>query len=705
MRLLQLDPNGTEDGVLDLHPMITVVRGLRPEGRALLQRAVLALPRGDEPGCRGLLESHGIFLDLDAATLSMLGMGTDVDVVVDSTEVAKVVDRPVAAPVAALHLAADDELTVERFLEITPEGRFPALDAARHNQNDAREALAIFRQAADVVRVEVEAVAATRRRAEAALAAARSSESHPHLRLVEGGASDDEVAGERQRLEAEVAELEAVIQRASSGISELRALDVRPIQVLVEALRNPEPVELVSSERGAELADEFETLRRGVDELEATVQVGGVTFAGAMSRLEAARAELAEAERSMSKPELSPADVAELEAAHEEVLDAERKASGGLGKRAAAKRLEEARDAEQAILDRVGYPTWSSYVMGASLFTIDPLAQERLNQAKFDLEAAEASWAEISAEMQAHPEHRDLLERLEAVYLEAIDLLGGDHEEDIASALRQLKVAKREVTAEELVDALAYQLELVGFPLGSSPTEDRTLLIADAFLEEASGVQDRIAELEGERAEAEQAQALAERQLAQLDEPVIDLTADDAPDAEVDLAPLEEALAAAVEDERDTVELLEAREALLDAAIQAESVATGKLKKVAADLLRDEAERHAADPLAAFEGLEQLAAEVAPAGEEGSAREALEVYLMARLAALRAVSFAGSVPLLVDDALQGLDRDDLTHVLDKLDRMADAVQVIYATDDDHVVSWAEERGFERVAVVDAPATF
>ena len=78
---------------------------------------------------------------------------------------------------------------------------------------------------------------------------------------------------------------------------------------------------------------------------------------------------------------------------------------------------------------------------------------------------------------------------------------------------------------------------------------------------------------------------------------------------------------------------------------------------------------------------------------------------MARLAALRAVSFAGSVPLLVDDALQGLDRDDLTHVLDKLDRMADAVQVIYATDDDHVVSWAEERGFERVAVVDAPATF
>jgi uncharacterized protein YhaN len=69
------------------------------------------------------------------------------------------------------------------------------------------------------------------------------------------------------------------------------------------------------------------------------------------------------------------------------------------------------------------------------------------------------------------------------------------------------------------------------------------------------------------------------------------------------------------------------------------------------------------------------------------------------------LSFAGSVPLLLDDALSDVTPEVRREVLGKLERTADSVQVIYLTDDPDVVSWAEEVGFQRAAVVPAPAVF
>src|SRR5690606_21727337 len=91
--------------------------------------------------------------------------------------------------------------------------------------------------------------------------------------------------------------------------------------------------------------------------------------------------------------------------------------------------------------------------------------------------------------------------------------------------------------------------------------------------------------------------------------------------------------------------------------------------------------------------------------EVDARRQAVEFYLLARLAALRSVSFAGSVPLLVDDALGGFEEETVTHLLGRLDRMADSVQVIYVSDDPVVHRWAESVGFGRAAVVPAPAGF
>ena len=71
--------------------------------------------------------------------------------------------------------------------------------------------------------------------------------------------------------------------------------------------------------------------------------------------------------------------------------------------------------------------------------------------------------------------------------------------------------------------------------------------------------------------------------------------------------------------------------------------------------------------------------------------EAIEFYLLARLAAQRQVSYAGSVPLVIDDALAGVPDDDVRRVLQGLSRMAESVQVLYLTDDPLVVEWAADR--------------
>jgi hypothetical protein len=255
---------------------------------------------------------------------------------------------------------------------------------------------------------------------------------------------------------------------------------------------------------------------------------------------------------------------------------------------------------------------------------------------------------------------------------------------------------------------LAYQLELVGLDLGAAPSLDRTVVVAEAFLAEASGINERVQELEGERHHVAGALEEANEELASLPRPdaiegdFIDLTGIESPvtvelTAE-DVAELEAELAAAIEEEHETAERVEAREALVDAATQVQAVATARLMRIATELAeqQENPESPASEP----------AFRVPVDDVEGNAgQEAVEFYLLSRLASMRNVSYAGSVPLVVDDALTGLPGEEVRALLGKLERMAEAVQIIYLTDDEAITSWATEVGFQRAAVVDAPAPF
>ncbi|MEO7571528.1 MAG: hypothetical protein ABIX10_03760, partial [Acidimicrobiales bacterium] len=139
--------------------------------------------------------------------------------------------------------------------------------------------------------------------------------------------------------------------------------------------------------------------------------------------------------------------------------------------------------------------------------------------------------------------------------------------------------------------------------------------------------------------------------------------------------------------------------------IEASIAATAQAEAVAAST--EAVAERAAQALQAAEVQRQEAASACEAlrrapgaiDEDLSVAEEIEWYLLARLAAQRSASLAGSLPLVLDDALGGLDEDDLGRVLGRLERMSEAVQIIVVSDDPRSQAWVELAGPDRAAVV------
>jgi hypothetical protein len=83
----------------------------------------------------------------------------------------------------------------------------------------------------------------------------------------------------------------------------------------------------------------------------------------------------------------------------------------------------------------------------------------------------------------------------------------------------------------------------------------------------------------------------------------------------------------------------------------------------------------------------------------------VQYYLLGRMAALRSRSHAGSVPLVIDEALAGRSPDEVERVLGQLERMSESVQVIYLTEDEAVIEWADSVGLQRAAAVTPQGEF
>jgi hypothetical protein len=723
MRLLELRANGVGSPTLEFHPNLTIVYGMSPVGRELVISAVSSLPAGVDTGLGGLVEAHGILFDLSSETLEILGMSEDVDVVVraddlpgveDDEPMASVTplfgDAPTPSPEPAVDLAVLRE-EVER---------------ARRTFLDSKEALEVMVDAFERAKVERAAAIEASQRIQTALEKARRE--RDIARAQRDGKVDESLSatGRDRQLRERLEQLQVTVRELEEAIRELEERDPRPIQVLVDALHQPQSDRLVPSQEAISLADEFAELQGQLDELERRLQADGLSMDQLSQRLEDSRFEVTQAERAVSKPEVTDTDIAELEAVHDEALEAERRASGRVGRKAAMKKLEETKAREQVILDRIGFPTWAAYVMGSSLLNIDPIAEQRLEQARQELLSAEEAWALLTQQLEADPDYAGLLDRLEAVFLAAFDLLGGETEGDLEDRLRNLLVPDEEVSRDDIIEALAYQLTLREVEVEEGAAAETVEGLAEQWLAVTADHWDKYRTLQEEHVAVSNELAATESELQLLSgDPDLDT-----PEERQRKYETAEARVAEILSDLEGVSEIVAE---LDGQVEARDLLTmpSELTLQAAQAALTAAEERLAEAEAAtavsgspgptgslppsYDRKPEIYDDLPYAAEDddeemdrealGAADDEIEFYFLSRMAALRGRSHAGSVPLIIDEALAGRSSDEVLRVLGQLERMSESVQVIYLTEDDAVIEWADSVGLQRAAAVTPQGDF
>jgi hypothetical protein len=835
MRVLRLDLGRVR---IELHPYVTVVRGLSPEVRARLLDVLAAVPAG-RAQVGGLIEAHGVFLDLDPATLALLDLDQPLDVVVRRTDLpggspraapggdpvgpearARLAEAEAALAAAELQAAtaADRRRATADALAAEPAPGSPFADTARADPTagDTRAAAASARSARDTASLALAAAEAEHRRAadelrvmeEAALLARERRRDAGRALSVAAAAL--ETAGDRRdataaavvdAARARLAEAEATLEqvRASGQAGAAEALDTTglqadrmaaqaallaldttdplPIRAALDQLREGRVTDLVPVPEAMALADELAGVEADLLRLPATTpeqsEVQHEERALARRRVELAQEAVADLEAALHQPAFHPADVTALEAAHLEVLEAREAAGKRFGAAKAARQLEEAAQAEQEVLDRMGLVTYTEYLMSAGGSTSGVQFEEslpaRLEAARQELARAEAQLASRDIDVRQELERAALVDRRRELRDKAVELLGSDPGDDVDGALRRLRVAS--TSTGEHLGRLRAALEGAGLVLADEDVEERFLVdLAKVWLHEQGETEAQRRTLEQQIATIDVQLAAAEARAAapDLDEPLA-IAAGAAEDARAALAAAEARLA---RDEATAAEIASLREAFAaaseaDAAVAAELTAVEERVQEAAEAARQAAtavrearqalavaqaaEAAALDAAAADEqrlataqaigrdGLEEElahadagveaaeravaaaidvvervraeidAAATAPAAPAASVPtgdgaavdpEDIEWYLLARLAAQRSVSYAGSVPLVVDDALAGLGAENIRAVLNRLERMASTVQIVVVTEDLTAVAWAEGLGEERAQVVE-----
>ena len=806
-----------------------MLRGLDDGLRAKLIEALSAVSAG-RPSVEGLVEAHGVVLDLTDATLKLLDLQGAAeggfDIIVRREQLpgnspsggggrgqierarAEAADRVARAEAdvdrAAIALQASRDAATESSggssLD-TPRAELARLAARRTEleaaAEQARQALTRAHEAQTVADESVEQ--ARKLRTESARACSVAAGALESARAVRDPFAVTALDAARERLalleaadtgvarvaaapvtddgfedpEAELALLEGRRLELEAALLALDTVDPFPVQVSLAQLTSADSEgELVASEDAVRLADEIARVGQSVgDDDEANEAASGSAIAVARRRLDAARAAVFDAERAVRLPEVDRTDVEALENAHEQVLMAQDRSDKRLSGARAKQRLDEVRETEQEILNRLGFVTYTEFVMGTSMLNVDPEREKRLDVARAELASAEDALADLEADVDAELARAELVARRRSLNSQAIALLGRDPGDDVEWALRHHRV--RVLDGTDRAGRLQEALESAGVVMGDEEMPPALLIdIAKIWLDEQSETSERrdvlaqeMAELDGrlslvadavrirkETPSAEdvegEANERAARRESQLEEArSVVLTAElrlgRQAQIEDDIAERKAELEAATRAEEAVASALATAEVEAAAAAEAEHAAAAERTQREHELAAAvHAERHAAETLSeltsrlsqaassadasAFERAvadAQDAVDQASASLEGARRELalldaqladldgngsgailpaaaanveeLEWYLLSRVAAQRSVSYAGSVPLVLDDALAGVQGSDLVHLLSRLERMSTAVQVIVVSEDDEVASWADSVGTDR----------
>jgi hypothetical protein len=558
MRLLSLRLG---DEQLKLHPLVTVVNGLDPALRARLVEVIAALPAG-RAEASGVIEAHGVLLDLTFENLAMLELTSDIDVVVRRDELPGAELSPAAREVSSvrarhdeLRAALDKRRAEQDRAELTHAAAAEALADARGGGSE-EEVEARRQQRLEAPRLELQRLAAARAaiaaqleevrrglepgqqtardaaaareraqvfRSEAARACSVAAAELDASRLGRDPAALSALEATRQRvidLESGAADAEliagtddgeedpaAVIERMESRRALLEAsllaldpVDPFPVEAALRQLEDDGGTDLIVSTDAEALADEWADI---LVELAATqiAEHDALQVQAAHKRLEAARGALFKAESEARLPDLDREQVDALEHAHEAVLQAQDRSEKRLSGDRGKRRLDEARAAEREILDRLGMQTYADFIMGTSMLRVDPEQERQLDEARAELADAEDAIAALDAEVEIELKHAELMTRRRALREKATALLGRDPgDNDVEWALRHHRVAVSD--GGERSDRLRAALEHAGLVLGDEDVPRSMLVeLATIWLEELRDTEAQRVKVEDELAE------------------------------------------------------------------------------------------------------------------------------------------------------------------------------------------------------------
>ncbi|MGH9086353.1 MAG: hypothetical protein ACRDYW_12960, partial [Acidimicrobiales bacterium] len=315
---------------------------------------------------------------------------------------------------------------------------------------------------------------------------------------------------------AQLEELEARARDLDRHLAVLAPVDPSRVAEALATLEGRGAGEQVPSVEAAAIADELDRIGTDLGGDEDGRPELGTSLAAARARLDDARQALLEAEQAVRSPVLDRDDVNALEDAHAALLDAGDRADRRLAGGRARQRVEDLRAAEQEVLDRLGFGSYSDYVMGYSLHHTDPEQEAALDAARTELAAAEDEWTRIEAETDVALARAALLDRRRTLHEEARRLLGGAPEGDLQAALRALRVPAVSLAAAagRLTEALAAAGVELG---GEEPDAEELALMAEAWLDEVEQSAGRHEGLARERADLEAERAAVAAQVAELD--------------------------------------------------------------------------------------------------------------------------------------------------------------------------------------------
>ncbi|MDQ2678265.1 MAG: hypothetical protein M3Y51_05930, partial [Actinomycetota bacterium] len=402
MKLVRIDRIAPGGATLDLHPRMTVVADAPPELRRRLVEVFRSFAQDTAPGHPGLLEVRGVRLTLDRATLDQLQLDPRID------------------PVLRFGSSGEQDPL---------EGAPPAptrTDELRQRLRDVAARRTQLAERMEQHRCDLDPHAA--RAVEVCLGQIEALESRRSALRTEWERDRSGREEHRNELRARRTSLRAWLERAGR-------LDAASVRAATEALaRSIEPPTELDPV-AIRLADRLEGLLVEARELAARRTTLQLREREATQRLDEAVEATRTAERAMRSGSIDPDVVARLEQVRDEIFSVGDRSSR-LGASRNKRRVSELRAEEAVLLDRLGYDTYSAYVMGIPSLRAEMERISRVDTAQHRSEQIEAEIEQLRAEL---PDRRTVDRagvELSAALVESLEYLGDPRALALASSER-----------------------------------------------------------------------------------------------------------------------------------------------------------------------------------------------------------------------------------------------------------------------------